>query len=427
MNFAKNMQYLPKSVLIVTGILLSFFLIQCSDNPRPKQINPVPVKQAEVTGHIRVLDEIPQHIQSVDSLTIFPGDSEPLYSVELIPVLSFGKTGKPYLTQVNYGIVDDKDRVLTVNVGRPNYEQILHVFNADGSYHAQIGRHGAGPGEYSLVLGLQAKAGKIFMLDYNNQRVNEYSTEDYSIARTIPLEKWKNSDGKEFGYIEPRNDGNYLLTFSDNRSKTGRIEIKQVVMDYEGNTVIEPLVFPSSFRIDVGQSNQPAPTMSTISFLGKTITFLSDEDALYTVWTRDFLIRKYDAGGVYQSAFYYPIGGSPFDLDEYTKTQLFSPNARQIEKAFETIDKDLPETFPVIDRLMVDDENRIWVAVPAGAQREYYEWWILNEGGELLAKLVLPKTQRIYDIKNGYLYSKKTDEETDTEYVVKYKIEFTER
>jgi len=422
------MQYLSKLVLIALNILLFFFLIQCSDNPRPKQIHPLPVKQAEVTGHIRVLDEIPQHIQSVDSLTIFPGDAEPLYSVELIPVLSFGKTGRPYLTQVIGCIEDDKGRVIIVNVGHPNYEQILHVFNADGSYHAQIGRHGAGPGEYSLVIGLQAKAGKIFILDYNNQRVNEYSTEDYSIVRTIPLEKWESSDGKEFGYIEPRNDGNYLLTFSDNRSETGRIESKLVVMDYEGNTVIEPLVFPQSFRIDVGKSIQSIqPTMSTISFLGKTITALSHEDELYSAWSQDFLIKKYNAEGVYQSAIYYPIQGSPFDLDEYTKTQLFSPKARDIEKALANMDKKLPEVFPIIDKLMVDDEKRIWVAVPAGAQREYYEWWILNKGGELLAKLVFPKDRHIYDIKNGYLYSKKTNEETGTEYVIKYKIEFTER
>ncbi len=65
------------------------------------------------------------------------------------------------------------------------------------------------------------------------------------------------------------------------------------------------------------------------------------------------------------------------------------------------MDEEFPETFPVIDKLMVDDDNRIWVAVPAGEQLEYYEWWILKESGELLVKLVLPKTQRIYDIKTG--------------------------
>ncbi|HET8864789.1 MAG TPA: 6-bladed beta-propeller [Gracilimonas sp.] len=407
-------------------IFLCFFLIHCSDNPRPKKIPPVPVKQAEVTGHIRVLDEIPQHIQSVDSLTIFPGDSEPLYSVELIPVLSFGKTGEPYLTQVLDCIVDDKGRVIIKNTSRPNYEQILHVFNADGSYHTQIGRHGAGPGEYRHIIGLQAKAEKIFMMDYNNQRVNEYSTKDYSFVRSILFENWKNDDGLRFGYVEARNDGNYLLVFFDDGSKLGRLEFKFQVMDDEGNAVnAEPLVFPHDVRIKVGQSSQP--TMSTISFLGRTVTALSHEDALYTVWNRDFLIKKYDAAGVYQSAIYYPITGSAFDLDEYIKTQLFSPKARDIKEAFSNMDEGLPETFPVIDILKVDDENRMWVGVPAGAQREYYEWWILNEGGELLAKLVLPKAQRIYEIKNGHLYSEKMNEETGTEYVVKYRIELTEK
>lgn len=39
------------------------------------------------------------------------------------------------------------------------------------------------------------------------------------------------------------------------------------------------------------------------------------------------------------------------------------------------MDGGLPEIFPV-EHLMVDDENRIWEVMPAGAQREYYEWWI---------------------------------------------------
>lgn len=39
---------------------------------------------------------------------------------------------------------------------------------------------------------------------------------------------------------------------------------------------------------------------------------------------------------------------------------------------------------------------------------------------------MLPHDQPIYDIKKGYLYSKKTNEETGTEFVVKYRIELTE-
>ena len=45
------------------------------------------------TSHIQVLDDIPEHIQEVGNLTIYPGDTEPLYSIELIPVQTYGETG----------------------------------------------------------------------------------------------------------------------------------------------------------------------------------------------------------------------------------------------------------------------------------------------------------------------------------------------
>jgi len=40
--------------------------------------------------YIQILDEIPQHIQEVENLTVYPGDAEPLYSIELIPEQDFG-------------------------------------------------------------------------------------------------------------------------------------------------------------------------------------------------------------------------------------------------------------------------------------------------------------------------------------------------
>lgn len=390
----------------------ALFIVQCSKTSTPKQ-----------PAHTFILDEVPQHIQKLENLIVFPGDSEPMYSIEMIPEETFGETGKPYLTKVVDCVVDDKGRAIIWNTSS-NYEQILYVYNADGTYHTQMGRQGRGPGEYGHILGMQVKAGKIFVLDFTSQRLNEYSTEDYSLVRSSLFEQWNSGDKFNFGYVEPRNDGNYLLNFSDNGSKVGRLEIKYQVMDNEGNTVnVEPLIFPDGFRIKIGQSMHP--TMP-LTFLGKTITALSDEDVLYAVWTRDFLIKKYDAKGVYQSAIYYPIQGSPFDLNEYTKTEMFSPKARDIEKAFATMDEDLPDTFPVIEKLMVDDENRIWVAVSMGIKSDDYEWWILKESGELLAKFIHPKDQPIYNIKNRYLYSKNVNEETGSEYVVKYRIELTE-
>lgn len=98
-------------------ILLCLLLVHCSENSGPQ--------------HIRVLDEIPEHIQNVKNLTIYPGDSEPLYEIELNPVHTFGETGEPYLTEIMGCVVDDEGRVVIWDMSS-NYDAFLYVFNADG-------------------------------------------------------------------------------------------------------------------------------------------------------------------------------------------------------------------------------------------------------------------------------------------------------
>lgn len=394
--------------------LLFLLIAQCSKTSDSKE-----------PSHIFVLDEVPQRIQEIENLTVFNAKSESAYAMELIPEQAFGKNGEPFLTKVTGFVIDANGRVIIWNVDS-NYDQILYVFNTDGTYHKTLGRQGKGPGEYGHIVGIQAKAEKIFVLDFTSQRLNEYSVFDYSFLDSKPFERWNSGDEFQFGYVQARKDGNYLVTFSDTPSRLGRLETKFQVMDSMGKSVsnFETLIFPDGFRIKVGQAMQP--TMP-VAFLGKTITHLTDEDELFAAWSKDFLIRKYDANGAYQSAIYYPVQGLPFDLQAYTSTRVFSPKAGDIEKAFANMDQDLPERLPVIEKLMVDDENRIWVAVPMGIESDDYEWWILKESGELLAKLQLPKAQPIFEVRNGYLYSKMVDEETGSEYVVKYRIELKEK
>ena len=158
--------------------------------------------------------------------------------------------------------------------------------------------------------------------------------------------------------------------------------------------------------------------------MGSTVSALSPNDDLYTMWTKDFLIKKYDSDGNYLSAIYYPISGSPFDVEDYVG--MFGYTRHNIIRGIEESDESMPTTNPVVASLRIDDENRIWVTVPMNPKQDMYEWWILAPSGELLAKMQRPRELWIYDIKDGYLYTKEIDEETDAEYVVKYRIEFRE-
>lgn len=414
-------------------VLLSIFIFQCSKNSKPEII--ISKKQSglmeqgneekklEQVESIPVLDKIPKRIQEVENLTIFEGELDPLYSVELIKVQTFGHAEETFLTQIITCMEDNMGRVIIWGTSL-NYEQFIYVYNANGTYHSQLGRQGKGPGEYVHIVGIESNADKLMVLDYTSKRVNEYSITDYSFLRSILFETWEIDEGLSFGYVEGRNDGNYLVSFIENGSVLGRLEVKYQVLDANGTRIqANSLSFPAGFSIKVDHSIAP---VMPLTFYGTTITALTNEDVLYVINTRDFLIKKYDANGVYQSAFYYPIEGSPFDLNEYTSSQPFSPKPLDIEKALIAMDEDFPETFPVLNNLIVDDENRIWVELSRGGLNNKYEWWILKESGELLAKLLLPRDQPLYDIKNGYLYSKNADEENGTEYIIKYRIEFTQ-
>ena len=386
------------------------------------------------TNHIRILEEIPEHIQEVENLTIFPGDSEPLYSINLIREQVFGADGEPWLAKIMRANVDDKGRVIiwdiNPNAGAFPPQNNLYVYNSDGSYHTEIGGRGKGPAEFVMLMGMKASNGHVYTLDHTSQRLNVYNAEDYTFERSTMVDQWRvhNHEAVQdlsFARLDTRNDGNHMAVFIERVPVSGKSPIfKFLLMDTDGNVLNhEPLEFRAGFTIRP-QTTPPSPSI-TLSFMGHTITALSRDNTLYSAWTRDFLIKKHDANGVYQSAIYYPVIGSPFDLHDHTESSRY--NSRDIKNAFENSEEELPETNPVLADLIVDDENRIWAAVPVDPQRENYEWWILDESGELLAKLQRTHEKEIFDIKDGYLYAKEIDEDTGAETVVKYRIELEKK
>jgi hypothetical protein len=267
----------------------------------------------------------------------------------------------------------------------------------------------------------------VYALDHTSQRLNVYNAEDYSFERSTLVDQWRVHNHEQvqhlgFGRLDIRNDGNHLAAFFERVPVSDRPRIFTIMLiDTDGNVLDhEPLEFPDGFTIQP-QTTPPSPSM-TLLFMGHTITALSRDNALYSAWTRDFLIKKHDANGVYQSAIYYPVTGSPFDLRDHTESSRY--NIRDIRNAFDSSEEELPGTNAVLADIMVDNENRIWAAVPIDPQRENYEWWILDESGELLARLQRPREKTIFDIKDGYLYAKEIDEETGDEFVVKYRVEF---
>ena len=406
---------------LLLSILLCLFLVQCSNNATSKKA-----------------EHIPKHIQELDSLTVYPAGSRPVYTMKLVPVQSFGGSGKPYWMVIMGCVVDGNNRVI-IRGQKNNFKTELAVYNPDGTYRRQIGRFGKGPGEYEFVSpNFQINAGKLFMQDEITKRLSIFSTDDYSFEKTTSLQDWKVRDLKAVrdmklsGFLA-RSDGNILAIFRGIPTRSGRTaNTKFMLVDTEGNMLKpEPLIeLPSPFYIvNTNRGHSMIPLHMQLPLMGRSLYALSHDDAIYTApRTEDFLIKKYDAKGTYQFAFYYPVMGPPFDLDSVRE---FAGSQRAIRNALEKADVKMPETAPVLRNMRIDDENRIWVTVAAG--REKSEWWVLGESGKLLAKIVAPKHETICDIKNGYLYTKFFDSRGSADAgsweakVVKYKIKLTKR
>jgi hypothetical protein len=384
----------------------------------------------EAPDHIRILDEIPEHIHEIENLTVFPGDSDPRYSIQLIPQQTFGEEGEPYLTTVQRSAVDDNGRIIILN-SNSDYSQSVFVYNDDGTFHTELGRSGRGPGEHGYIFDLQARGGNVYIRDAMNQRINIYSSTDYSFESTmmieqLPIRDHETVQGLELGLILPRNDGNYLVNFYQRNSDDGWRIHRYMLMDENGNAVdYESTEFRSSFKAQGYTDADIRMVYMSMPFLGGSVSGYSKYGELYKAWNQDFLINKYNAKGEYQSAIYYAIQGSPFELSHHTPTAFYKEN--DVLKAIGLHNQSLPETNPVISMLMADDENRIWAAVPMYGEPMKYEWWILAPSGELLAKMQRPREKTIFDIKDGYLYAKEIDEETGAEFVVKNRMEWTER
>ncbi|MDZ7715111.1 MAG: hypothetical protein U5J95_02745 [Balneolaceae bacterium] len=131
----------------------------------------------------------------------------------------------------------------------------------------------------------------------------------------------------------------------------------------------------------------------------------------------DFLIRVYDSKGKFRRAIYYPLQRKPLVREEILSiTAKDDWNRELLEHA------ELPETWPVIYTVVPDDKNRLWVSTIVN-EDEVFEWWVLSNTGKLIAKFNWPRSKPIEVIKNGYIYTRETEEETELEQIVRYRFE----
>ena len=357
-------------------------------------------------------------------------------SVLLKKEMSFGDTDNVFYSSLGEFTVDDSGRVYISDAGWGS--RSLHVYHQDGTYLGAIAGDGRGPAEFQNLSSLEYNSGRLLFYDSQLQRIMLYSTKTLEPNKTVLLDpqKWKaiqdiSGKGAHEFYLE--SDDGIIAAFQESPTpvNAGKRTRSYYRLNSELEIISEKLkelkakrFIHSNSNVEVG--NTQVRFMKHFPFFERHFFIPASNGQFYTVESSDFLVRKYDRQGNYLRAFYYPVQSPKVVREDAVR----SANDL-VESIADNVD--FPESWPVINHIFLDDENRFWVSTIMESD-EYFQWWVLDEAGQLLGKFKWPgdkyqdpaSLENHVIVKDGYFYQRKKSEDDGTVSVIQYKIQFEE-
>lgn len=366
--------------------------------------------------------EIPEEIAALENLKVVPANMDPLHEIELERVARFGDTDEVMIGRLGMSAIGDDGRVYIAD----GTQNVIHAYKSDGTYLSQIGREGDGPGEFRQIRNLQTEGDHLHVMDMNTSRISTFDLNSYRYISDLamPFERNFTSRYSNFpGLLYLYDNDHYLIHFfiayssgsSSNDEKP--LEFGKLLSRNDGSFSEDKLY---EFRSTEPLIKEEGSSMAIMSVDYKRGTkYMVTGEHIIWGWTEDLLFKFHDLNGNYVGAIYQPFENIPLDRNE-----VVSQYATRNEPWRSMVRNDtMPETWPAFSSAIADDMGRIWVAVYA-EDNEIWNWRVFTRDGELYTSFDWPRDKQILDIKNGHIYTRETDEETELVEIVKYQITF---
>ena len=324
--------------------------------------------------------------------------------------------------------VDDSGRVFIAD----DREKTIYVFEPDGHFLTHVGRKGRGPGEFMYIMQPSIMNRHLFVYDLMLRRMNIYSLDSLKLVNTLnlnPDNRNKIPGLKDYSlfYIYPINGGKYIVSYGQlgiksNTQSDNLVYIKFFVMNNLGKLRPHQILKQKEHSLLTG--NVGGQIISAdFEFLGHSLDVVSPDGSIYSAWSKDFLIKKYDSNGSYKYAIYHHYKKVKLTRDGAIKNQIIKGrNGVGYQRKMILQQNTLPKTWPVLMDMKIDDQDRLWVATVV-QNMKVYQWWVLNKSGKIIARFDWPRNKPIKVIKNGNIYTQETDTATGISKIVRYRIE----
>jgi len=357
----------------------------------------------------------------------------------------YGTTNEIIVGNIASFTVDTLNRVF---IADRSQTRIL-VFQQDGIFLFSIGRQGKGPAEFAAISPntvISINESRLFVPNYANSynffptSIQIFSLNDLKFSQTVSLiaeNKYRYKDildGFFPGWVYPKKDGNFLIAYRrmPNEYKNDKSFIKYFIQNGKAAIISGPVLEQKDLTYltyDVSNAEIPYTAMQSFSFLGKSLFAMSKEENLYTARTEEFKINVLDATGKHIRTIIHSVDPVKLDrnylINHYEKQYKSSLGEGVLSAMIKSSDQ-IPNVWPILNDMLIDDENQLWVSTIV-EDFDIYEWWMLEERGELITKFEWPRDKPIKEIRNSAIYTLETDPVTGLQQVVRYGFELVAR
>ena len=297
------------------------------------------------------------------------------------------------------------------------YKHKIQVVDVEGITTGTMGRAGGRPGEFRKLGHIEVQNGKAYAYDEDRKAMNVYDSESFEFIKSTVFSA-KGLTGDSLANAAPFTahilaGGNYLVGFQVVESPADR-HLYFYKVNSEGEIISDQILdFPNKpLFVEDGPKGM---IIMMMPYECETLMLTDSKGFIYTVYTEDFLIRKFDAEGNYLEAWQYPVDKRK--LNTADAVDMF--DEVDIRRAIRG--DDLPDTWPAVAQMLVDDEDRFWVATIT-QNLENYRWYVINNSGEVAGTFELPRSVDIRAVQNGTVYAKEFNPRTYAEEVLRFSI-----
>jgi hypothetical protein len=315
--------------------------------------------------------------------------------------------------------VDDEGNVYLVD----EYRRKIQVYDEHGSHTGSIGRAGPNPGEFQKPGTITVTGNSLYAWDEDKLEMMQFDLGEYELLGTTRFSDIHFSevdslkDAAVFN-VAVTAEGDYLASFQVVRAPDDR-RLFYYRINAAGEVTSDQLMSFQNKSLYVEEGGKGSVIMM-LPYERETLIETDSENKIYTLFTEDILIKVLNAEGNYQKAWHYPFRNKK--MVESDAVAMFT-NV-DIRRAIRGADK--PSSWPAVDRLMIDDMDRLWVATISG-NLDTHQWYVLKNTGEILGTFSFPKKKEIKEIKNGEVYTREFNNRSYSEEVVRYKITFNKK